>query len=208
MSQARSHCTELPRTRSPKRWASVSSVRLPARHGAPSEPTPITVRNRFAGLVVEEPVYYDIDDDEPDCDPLQPGITENVHLSNVVVDKEHDLLRVVGKINDRCATMLIDSGSTHDLITKALARQHQLPTKSSSEVLNASLANGTSCRISGATETLNIVVADFSDQQAFRVFPLAMYDVILGKPWLTRYNLDVNFRTNQVTLEWKANRNR
>ena len=36
--------------------------------------------------------------------------------------------------------------------------------------------------------------------QNFTVYPLGRYDVILEKPWLTRHNPEINFQTNEVTI--------
>ena len=47
---------------------------------------------------------------------------------------------------------------------------------------------------------LKVVIKDFSDDQLFTVFPLTRCDIILGKPWLTRNNPTINYKTNEVQL--------
>ena len=98
--------------------------------------------------------------------------------------------------------MLLDSGSTHDFISTDLVKKHNISTTTGSDVLNVTLADG-SVRSQPITKTdsLKTVVGDFSEHQQFLVFPMTRYDVILGKPWLTRTNPQINFRTNEIKLE-------
>ena len=48
---------------------------------------------------------------------------------------------------------------------------------------------------------LKVKLADENERLTFTVFPMARYDVILGRPWLTKNNPQINYRTNQVKLE-------
>ena len=36
------------------------------------------------------------------------------------------------------------------------------------------------------------------ERQSFTVFSLQRYDAILGKPWLTRHNPGIDFRTHEI----------
>ena len=114
---------------------------------------------------------------------------------------EHDLLRVEGRIDGRRAIMLIDSRSTHDFISEAFVQRNGLVTESKDETLKVTLADGSSTS-SGLKRTgpVKVIVKDFSDTQSFTVFPLSRYDAIMGKPWLTRHNPDINVQTNEVKL--------
>ena len=144
-------------------------------------------------------------DDDAECSEanFKPDVTPTIEaqVTSVNVETEHELLRVEGKINGRRALMLIDSGSTHDFIAEQFARRVNLPTEIGSENLNVTLADGASSSFPmETTHELKVIVGDFSDNQTFTVFPLHRYDAILGKPWLTRNNPDINFRTNEVRL--------
>ena len=175
-------------------------VRLLARCKASDKLSPqVAVKNRFSVLGVEEPESHE---DEPEHIELM----KECYISNASVTKadsdEHDLLRVEGRVNGCHATMLIDSGSTHDFIADRFVNKHHLDTNVSSEMLNITLADGSkSVHNLQTTVPLKIVVRDFSEQQCFTVMPLSRYDVILGKPWLTRNNPTINFRTNEVRLD-------
>ena len=69
------------------------------------------------------------------------------------------------------------------------------------ETLHVTLADGSSSsRHLQTVGPLKVVIKDFSDDQQFTVFPLTRCDIILGKPWLTRNNPTINYKTNEVQL--------
>jgi len=161
-------------------------------------PTSIQLSNRFSNLKDEEPLCFNVPDD----------ISSECHVSNVSVEpsnksecKAHDLLRVEGKINGRSAVMLIDSGSTHDFLSEEFVKRNNISYNTAADVLNVTLADGsTSPHSLRTTCPLKLVIKDQSDTQFFTIFPLTRYDAILGKPWLTRNNPNINFKTNEVRL--------
>ena len=52
-------------------------------------------------------------------------------------------------------------------------------------IFSVTLADGrTASETRTCTVPLTVKIADESEKQSFTVFPLAKYDVILGKPWL------------------------
>ena len=112
-----------------------------------------------------------------------PTVSQDVHVSKAMTDGEHDLLVVQGKINGRRATMLVDSGSTHDFISEDFVKRHNLVTTSVPDDMRMTLADGsTTSRQIVTTDDVKVVVKDFSETQLFTVFPLFHYDAILGKP--------------------------
>ena len=50
------------------------------------------------------------------------------------------------------------------------------------------------------TNDLDLVLPDLHERMMFTVFPLAQYDVILGKPWLAKNNPSINYSTNEVQI--------
>jgi len=168
------------------------------------KPPSLPLVNRFHHLEIEEPHLPTADIDDP---ILASNHVSECYVSNVRVtpssanSREHDLLRVEGKINGCYAVMLIDSGSTHDFISEEFVQRSGIETRTSPDALHVMLADGTSS--SSRLETtgpLKVIVKDFSETQSFTVFPLSRYDAILGKPWLTRHNPSINFKTNEVRL--------
>ena len=165
--------------------------------------SPVLVQNRFAGLEEEPVEQRDTEDSEEELENPPPQIASQGHVSSVRLDESgcHDLLRVEGKLNGVKVTMLIDSGSTHDLISSQFVEKHNLSINAGEEPLQVTLADGRTCdQPCPTTNTMKLVVGGFSEQQSFTVFPLGRYDVILGKPWLSRNNPHINFRTNEVHL--------
>eukprot|EP00117_Sycon_ciliatum_P021713 scpid95754/ scgid18948/ len=99
--------------------------------------------------------------------------------------------------------MLIDSESTHDLVSDSFVRNHNIPTETLADTLKVTLAIADGSSTSSSLQRIGqvrVFVKDFSDLQSFTVFPLSRYDVILGEPWLTRHNPEINFQTNDVYL--------
>ena len=125
------------------------------------------------------------------------------YVSNIALDSHawgHDLLVVNGKVNGHRATMLIDCGSTHDFISERFARKQKMKTKIVEEVLKVALADGSTSSRPLETIDARLAVGGYGDDRRLTVFPLDRYDVILGKPWLTRNNPAINYRTNEVKL--------
>lgn len=186
----------------------MTSVRSLARGRAPPSPAvaPIVTKNRYNGLSVEE---VDCLESEPvadttSCVHFQDHGLKSVdaHVGSIVADKEHELLRVEAKIYARRAVVLIDCGSTHDFISEDFVRRHKVPTELGSEALKVTFADGrASSHAMETTNAIDVVVSDSKEKQQFTVFPLARYDAILGKPWLTRNNPSINFRTNDITVD-------
>ena len=102
---------------------------------------------------------------------------------------EDDLIRLQGKINGQPALILLDCGSTHDLISTDFVKRHNLQTVPSDSQLEVDLADGTKTSIPRVTtQPMKVVVYGFNEQQTFTCYPLSKYDAILGKPWLWRNN--------------------
>jgi hypothetical protein len=48
-------------------------------------------------------------------------------------------------------------------------------------------------------------IADYTDSLPCAVCPLASYDVILGKQWLSVHDPRISHRTNKLTFECRGN---
>ena len=105
-----------------------------------------------------------------------PTVSKAADVSNAMTDGEHDLLLVQGKINGRRATMLIDSGSTHDFISEDFIKRHSLATTSGPDDIRITLADSSNTsRKIVTTGDVKVVVKDFSDTQHYTVIPLFRY---------------------------------
>lgn len=124
----------------------------------------------------------------------------NHHLDSVNGSKA-DLLTFKGTINGAVATILIDSGASHDYLSSTFVAKHQIPTVEQKGNTTVSLADG-SLKISNqTTEKLELRIQTFTDKVKFHVFPLSGYDAILGRPWLYRQNPRINWRVQLVEIE-------
>ena len=64
---------------------------------------------------------------------------------------------------------------------------------------SVTLADGRICsQPHTATAPVTLELNDIQSTQAFTVFPLDKYDVILGKPWLAVHNPLIDFQTNYI----------
>ena len=163
----------------------------------------ITTQNHCSELTIEDGPQADNEGILDNCcvDFSYPAtVTLDAKVSSVTADSEHDLLRVEGRSNGRKAEMLIDCGSTHDFISESFVQRHDIRTELNSESLQVILADGRKTSLDLKTaNALSVIVKDFKDEQHFIVFPLVHHNAILGKPWLTRNNPTVDFRTNEIT---------
>ena len=178
-------------------------MKLQAREQTPRMNLSIKLQNRLSALENQEPPTRpseESDGKNSDIKLSSPACEVSASTGCITADHEHDLLRIQGKINGHHVTMLIDSSSTHFIFEKFI-KKHGISNTKSSDVLNVTLADGSSCsQPMQTTDTLKTVVRSFSEHQRFVMLPLTRYDVILGKPWLTRTNLQINFRTNEVKV--------
>ena len=139
---------------------------------APVSESAIRLSNRYDVLESEEPVMQPMSVEKREFQPRRC----RSHVSNVIIsgrELENDLLRVEGKVNGRRASMLIDSGSTHDFISESFVQRNNMTTHLEPDTLHVTLADGSSSsRHLQTVGPLKVVIKDFSDDQLFTVFPL------------------------------------
>ena len=58
------------------------------------------------------------------------------------MDKEHDLLRIEGRINGHKAIFLVNSGSTHDFLSEDFVNMHNIQKIQVDDTLHVTLADG------------------------------------------------------------------
>jgi hypothetical protein len=115
----------------------------------------------------------------------------------------HKLLLVQLRVLGRTCTALVDSGATHNIISKEFVEKHKLAANTNGAVKRVRLADGTVTQTAGALQGARYRVgAKFTDVEDFIVTSMddEEFDVILGKPWLSKHNPDINWSTNQILL--------
>ena len=144
--------------------------------------TPVSISNKFHGLLLQERLLSE-ENPQFNDDPSEVHFTGGLETSTASGAKDHELLRLNGKVNGCQAHMLLDSGSTHDFVSTEFVRRHKIPTEPEKETFKVTLADGTpSEHQHQVTQQVNAVVRDVSEQRRFTILPTCSVDVILGKP--------------------------
>ena len=127
-----------------------------------------------------------------------PGSPEISNLSDSS-NCSSNLLRLKGSLSGQDALVLIDFGSTHDSVSSGFVERSNLETQTRNKNFSVILADGRICsEPHTVTAPVSLELNDFQSTQAFTVFPLDKYDVILGKPWLAVHNPLIDFWTNYI----------
>src|SRR4051812_5900999 len=69
------------------------------------------------------------------------------------------------------------------------------------KLLNIHLLKGDTTQSKGVMKNLPFTIQNKRMKQDFHLFLILGYDVILGKPWLHDYNLDINWKTHRMTFQ-------
>ena len=111
----------------------------------------------------------------------------------------HCPLVLLGQCNGHPASFLVDSGATHDFVA-----QKFVDSKLSAEAVKCRqhtvwLADGSACptaqELSGRLQ-----LGTCSEERSLLVLPLEGYDVVLGKPWLTDHNPQIDWLGHTVRM--------
>lgn len=105
-------------------------------------------------------------------------------------------------MNNRPARILIDGGAEGNVISSAFCKSNGVSLDNSPPI-PVILPNGTSTLVH-QTATFQLARDKYNDQIEAIVYPLQKYDLILGKPWLTETNPNINWRTNDLHFDHKG----
>ena len=163
-----------------------------------------------APVAPSAPLPRSSDTDEPD--PLAVPLAPSVPLSKSQLKKlkrrairlheftvqraESQLLTFIGSINGHPAKVLIDGGAEGNIISSSFQKRYQLD-RTQCLPIPILLPNGSSS-ITSHTVPITLDRGDYSDSLNPILYPLNKYDLILGKPWLTKVNPLINWRTNDL----------
>ena len=118
-----------------------------------------------------------------------------------MLSKEHDLLITEAQIAGHRAKCLIDSGATHNFVAERWVERVGITTSESDTQISLAVADGRRQLLNETvTPRLHFRIGGYSSWESLVVIPLEGYDVVLGKPWLTQTNPDIDFVNNLVTL--------
>ena len=92
-------------------------------------------------------------------------------------------MRVMGRIKHRSVVILIDSGSTHNLIDAALV-SHLHINVDTSQVLEVKVANGDLIKTQGVCQEVPILLQGHEFLVHLHVLLMGGCDLVLGTQWL------------------------
>ena len=122
----------------------------------------------------------------------------------VIGQHRPDLLITKLRVGKCIASCLIDSGATHDFISENWVEKNKLTTMESGEEITITLADGRDLALKQkTTSALSLDLGGYLWKQPFTVIPMAGYDIILGKPWLSDHQPQIDFKKTLIGLQDK-----
>lgn len=114
---------------------------------------------------------------------------------------EHDLLITQVRVGRHSARCLIDSGATHNFAAAEWIEEAGITTSENQAEISLTMADGRRQLLKETvTPRLRLDIGGHVSWETLTVIPLQGYDMVLGMPWLSRQNPDVDFTNNIVTL--------
>ena len=119
----------------------------------------------------------------------------------------HALFHIWGKIHNQNVLILMDLGSTHNMISSELAQKLGIKTKDLGTTMNASGAfEGQEVVVTPLIGKPHFQIQSYVDHEEFSVSPLVNHDVILGAPWFHRKSAVLQFLERFLTFSHKDNK--
>jgi hypothetical protein len=115
------------------------------------------------------------------------------------LDLSHNVIELQGKIKGQVVRILVDSGASHDFIAAHLLDRLSLPMERDCD-MTVRLGNGDRQDGSFRVPRLAFRVGSYKDTRPFVVTKLSEYDLILGKPWLTAANPNIDWASNIIRV--------
>ena len=109
------------------------------------------------------------------------------------------LLTYFGKIQGQKTKILIDGRSMGDFISEKMVKNAAIPVRKV-EGFSILFPNGEASQCNKETLETYLEIQDHREKVRLKVAPLPHHDIILGKPWLERWNLNINWRTNEIHI--------
>ena len=125
------------------------------------------------------------------------------HQISSVVQIRGRAMELAGRIRGRAVSVLLDSGSTGNFISAAVARQHNMKIQKEREFEKLTLADGSIVRTEGIVNFW-LTCGRYREQLTVRVFPNLHKQVILGMPWLSATDPDIKWSKRIVKVMQKG----
>ncbi|KAF5701029.1 reverse transcriptase domain-containing protein [Fusarium globosum] len=146
--------------------------------------------------------------DECDKDSQEPGEQELPEKALRMVTKEtkRTCLTLNVRIKGKWLRALVDSGADMNVISPNTVNELRLPWRDKKKPYTIRNGEGETYsyedgEVTREIDHLKVFVNEKNQGINFDIVPIGDHDLILGYPWLTRYNPQVNWRTGQVNCE-------
>ena len=108
-----------------------------------------------------------------------------------------------GTLNTRPVRILVDGGSERNFVHPDFVSRWKLRLFALAGSYQVQFPNGTLATCSRYARAY-LEVFNYHEVVELGVLPISGYDVLLGKPWLAKHNLTINWRTNSLHLRHKG----
>ena len=122
---------------------------------------------------------------------------EIVHLAGLGVNP----LIFKGSIAGKSVKIMVDSGSAGDFISQHVVDRLGLNTQRSGVSSKVQLADGTQLDLDTTTSKLLLTMGTHLEHTKLSVLPLEGHEVILGRPWLQRWNPTIDWRQGTMCVQ-------
>ena len=117
----------------------------------------------------------------------------------------NSLIKYIGKLNNYKCNILLDSGASENYISANFIAKHHLPTVSTLKPYQVKLADGSSVESSKLVLNAVLKIGAYRDQSLkLHAVPLQDFDIVLGKPWLTKLNPQIDWTRNTVSFHHRG----
>lgn len=123
---------------------------------------------------------------DPGDETTEEVSAEHFHLSRAAMTgpPSRRTLRITGRILELTVTILIDSGSSHNILQPRIAEHLQLPVEAIT-AFNVFVGNGESITCSGCCNKVPIAINGELFQVPCHILPIHGADVVFGVEWLS-----------------------
>jgi Reverse transcriptase (RNA-dependent DNA polymerase)/RNase H-like domain found in reverse transcriptase/Integrase zinc binding domain/Retroviral aspartyl protease/Chromo (CHRromatin Organisation MOdifier) domain len=120
--------------------------------------------------------------------------------ANSVDNSSHRFVTFTGVVNGHKAVILIDSGASDNFISKSFIKDTSIKSETTKLKTEVTLADGSGYNIDKIVRNVDLTIGEYVDKLDIKVLELAAYDVILGMPWLEKYNPSIDYKFKRVTI--------
>jgi hypothetical protein len=117
-----------------------------------------------------------------------------------LTNSSRSLLKLVGTLAGHRATFMVDSGATGNFVSSEFVSKHKLDSSRLPQRDIVTLANGTKEPTGRYLKAASIVIGSYTEEVDLVAIPLPGFDVIIGMPWLSKYNPDIDWVRNIISF--------